>query len=46
MSEPVPEGIIWLIFFLPVASFAAIALWLRRAPRLAGLTTVFAIALT
>ena len=45
MSEPVPEGIIWLIFFLPVASFAAIALWLRRAPRLAGLTTVFAIAL-
>ena len=44
MSEPVPEGIIWLIFFLPLASFVVIAAGLRRAPTWAALTTVASIA--
>ena len=45
MSEPVPEAILWLIFFLPLASFVTITLFLRDAPRLAGLLTVGAVGL-
>ena len=41
--EPVSESIIWAIFFLPIASFAAIAIWLRRTPSLAGLITIAAV---
>lgn len=44
MNEPVAEGLVWLIFFLPVASFFAIAVVLRREPRLAALATIAAIA--
>ena len=40
MNEPVPEAVIWAIFFLPLASFAAIAVTGRRLPRYASLLTV------
>ena len=43
MNEPVAEGLIWLIFFLPVASFFAITVGLRHRPRLAALLTILAI---
>ena len=43
MNESVAEGLVWLIFFLPVASFFAIAVVLRRDPRLAALATILSI---
>ena len=43
MNQPVAEGLVWLIFFLPVASFFLITLFLRGRPREAGLLTVGAI---
>ena len=43
MNEPVAEGLVWLIFFLPVASFVAITVGLRHQPKLAALATIAAI---
>ena len=43
MNEPVAEGLVWLIFFLPVASFFAITVGLRHQPKLAALATIAAI---
>ncbi len=43
MSQPVSEGIIWAIFFLPLASFALIAIGHRRLPQYAGYVTIAAI---
>ena len=44
MNAPVAEGLTWLIFFLPVASFFAITVGLRRIPAAAAATTILAIA--
>jgi NADH-quinone oxidoreductase subunit L len=41
----IPEGVVWAIFFLPLGSFALIALYLRFQPRWAGYATVGAIGL-
>jgi NADH-quinone oxidoreductase subunit L len=43
MNTPVDEAWIWLIFFLPVASFFAITVGLRHAPALAARATIGAI---
>ena len=45
MSEPIPEAILWLIFFLPLASFVAIAAFGRRIPPAAAWLTIGAIGL-
>jgi len=41
----IPEGVVWAIFFLPLGSFALIALYLRFRPAWAGYATVAAIGL-
>ena len=41
----IPEGVVWAIFFLPLGSFALIALYLRFRPTWAGYATVGAIGL-
>ena len=41
----IPEGVVWAIFFLPLSSFALIALYLRFRPRWAGYATIGAIGL-
>jgi NADH-quinone oxidoreductase subunit L len=41
----IPEGAVWAIFFLPLASFALISLYLRFRPAWAGYATVGAIGL-
>jgi NADH-quinone oxidoreductase subunit L len=41
----IPEGVVWAIFFLPLGSFALIALYLRFRPTWAGYATIGAIAL-
>ena len=44
MSEPVPEAILWLLFFLPVGAVLLIALTHRRAPARAGYVSIAAMA--
>ena len=41
----IPEGAVWAIFFLPLGSFALIALYLRFRPTWAGYATIGAIGL-
>jgi NADH-quinone oxidoreductase subunit L len=41
----IPEGVVWAIFFLPLGSFALIALYLRFRPTWAGYATIGAIGL-
>ena len=43
MNHPVAEGLVWLIFFLPVASFFVIAVALRGRPMAAALLTIASI---